>query len=167
MSTNSRFASVLLVALASSPGLLLGQEDGCFESPENIPLNLDGGNSLLGGGSLTADGLTLYYDAWAGTNWILKVTRESAEEAFEPIGRSLGDVVNAPGTRSWAPRISADGRWLYFTALSRSGPTWDIWVAWKGDPEDPDVPGPMEDFDQARAVPELNKLDPGGGAADR
>ncbi|MBI4605600.1 MAG: PD40 domain-containing protein [Planctomycetes bacterium] len=162
------FASIgALVILVSSWPALLAQEDGCFGFPEPLgTLSLDGGTNNLGGASLTADGLTLYYDAWqgeaaTGSNWIMVATRDDVSEPFDG-GVRLGLAVNLnpAAYRSWGPRISADGRRLYFTTRGRSSSTWDIWVATKSDPEDPEAA-----FDRAQAVPDVN-IDVEGNGAD-
>ena len=89
----------------------------------------------------------------AEEGWIMTVHREAVNQPFGQEGTRLGPPVNVPGYTSWAPRISPDGRWLYFANQGRSSSTPDIWVAWKSDPENPDAP-----FDQARLVPDINRL---------
>ncbi len=45
MSTRTRLALIAVVALASPPGPLVGQEDACFGFPESVgSLNFDGGD---------------------------------------------------------------------------------------------------------------------------
>ncbi len=163
-STASIGLLVVPVVLMSPYTALLAQEDGCFGFPEPVgTLNFDGGTNNLGGASLTADGLTLYYDAWqgeaaTGSNWIMVATRDDVSEPFDG-GTRLGLAVNLnpAAYRSWGPRISADGRRLYFSTYGRSSCTWDIWVATKSDPEDPD-------FDEAQAVPDVNIFTCGQGS---
>ncbi len=165
----ARYIPIALVALMSPWGSIAGSDSGCFGSFESWHLDFGVGTRgagccALGGGSLTADGLTLYYDAWWGSpqdgeNWIMKVTRANVNQSFRfedctqlPFGANPYAFVNVPGQRSYCPRISPDGRFLYFSDLWRSGVSgWHIWVAWKSQPDDPDAP-----FDVVQRVPNLD-----------
>lgn len=167
---SGRAACLLVIipaSLLSAWGALAGQEDACFGYPEPIgSLSLDGGDNLLGGASMPADGKTLYYCVWQGSsraNWIMKASREDVGVPFEGGARlsTGGDPyrnVNIPGKRSYAPRISADGRWLYFGAVDqRAGlSTWNIWVARNSAPQDPEA-----SFDEVALLPDVNGFEQG------
>jgi hypothetical protein len=132
-------AAAFLFAIVSG---LPAQEAGCFGLPGSLgAVDLDGGSANVGGFSLTADGLTLYYDSWlsgAGTGWVMTARRERGKR-FDG-GERLGPTVNTGGA-TYGPRISADGRMLYFAASGRAGGhgRWDIWVATKGEGDDADA----------------------------
>lgn len=123
---------------------LPAQDEVCIGPPEILgSVDFDGGTWNLGGFSLTADGLSVYYDAWTNDGgWIMVAKRAAIGELFEG-GRRLSAVVNRDA-RCFNPRVSPDGRHLYYSMPSSAGGPggWNIWVAVKDDPA-------SEDFDRA------------------
>jgi hypothetical protein len=153
------WASAVAVSVAALSLLgrsLAAQEPGCFEPPESLgSLDYDGGFNI-GGYSLPDDGLELYYDAWITStpfqSWIMRATREDTTQPFEG-GARLHAAVNVPGVLVYGPRISASGELLYFSAENSpdGAGAWDIFVASRSDPDDPDAL-----FDRADPIPGLN-----------
>jgi len=87
-------------------------------------------------GSITCDGLTIYFSSNRdGSHALFRATRETAESPFgPPVHLSLFDM---PEGFSMHPDVANDGRALYFMAQQGSDPnTRDIWVSYAAVPGD-------------------------------
>lgn len=111
----------------------MGQARGDFYcSPPTRLANVNSGISTLGG-SISADGLSLYFGSereggYGGTFDIYVSTRASMQDEWGP-AENLGPTING-ATWEYEPSISTDSLSLYFTSDRPGGSGGqDLWVA--------------------------------------
>ena len=117
----------------------VAKADFTFGEPTNLGpiINTSSGEGGNGGLSISADGLSLYFDSnRSGGNGVadLWITTRATKNDDWSVPVNLGSVVNSSGQDN-SPSISADGLSLYFSS-NRSGAVggsgWsamDLWVA--------------------------------------
>lgn len=107
--------------------------DDPFGGPENLGPTVNTG-AFESGPSISADGLTLFFEVFDGTDCDLYVAQSDTLD--DPFGsrENLGPTINS-GTCDEDPSISADGLRLFF----RSGPggSSNIWVTTRATTDDP------------------------------
>jgi Tol biopolymer transport system component len=115
--------TLLVLALTLALAVEVANADYTFGTPTNLGPNVNS-SDWDGGPSISADGLTLFFDRQRlGRQTIWVTTRETKEDDWgEPV--ELGPVVNtiASDGAQWQPSISADGLSLFFVA------DWGLWV---------------------------------------
>jgi hypothetical protein len=119
----------------------MGQARGDFFcSPPTKVANVNGGITTLGG-SISADGLSLYLSSerpggLGGTFDMYVATRASTQDEWGP-AVNLGPTLNG-ATWEYTPNISPDGLALYFSSDRPGGSgAMDMWVATRPAPDSP------------------------------
>ena len=130
---------LLALVLALALAVEVAKADFVFGEPTNLGpiINTSSGEGGNGGLSISADGLSLYFDSnRSGGNGVadLWITTRATKNDDWSAPVNLGSVVNSSGQDN-SPSISADGLSLYFSS-NRSGAVggsgWsamDLWVA--------------------------------------
>ena len=136
-----RIRPIAAVAAVTLVSAWMGQARGDFFcSPPTKVANVNMGISTLGG-SIAADGLTLYFASereggYGGTFDIYLATRSSAQDPWSQ-AINVGPTING-ATWEYTPNISPDGLSLYFSSDRPGGSGgMDMWVATR-----PTVAGP-------------------------
>jgi len=126
--------TILLVSvLASGLTVDVAKADFVFGTPANLGPNVNtaSGEGGSGGLSISADGLSIYFDSnrsgGYGSN-DLWVARRATKDDDWRAAVNLGSVVNS-SSRDVSPSISADGLSLYFSSTRPGGAGgMDLWV---------------------------------------
>ena len=98
--------------------------DAAFGAPKNLTTL----NTLASedNPSVSADGLTIYFDRDGQEGGIFKATRESTDDAF---GRPERFLASTTEVVRWAPFVSADGETVLFSREGSGSASVDLW--WK------------------------------------
>jgi len=136
---DSRKAGALVLILTLIPVVEVARADYIFGEPTNLgpTVNTSSGEGGGGGLSISADGLSLYFDSnrsggHGGADLWVTTRATTNDDWIAPV--NLDSVVNS-SSQDNSPSISADGLSLYFSS-NRSGAVggsgWsamDLWVA--------------------------------------
>ncbi len=128
-----RIEQIAAVAAVTLVSAWMGQARGDFFcSPPTRVANVNIANSTLGG-SISADGLTLYFaaqreDGYGGTFDIYLATRSSTQDPWSQ-AVNIGPAISSAAWE-YTPNISPDGLSLYFSSDRPGGSGgMDTWVA--------------------------------------
>ena len=119
--TSPKKCLIIVLAFLISTGK--ANADFTFGEPVNMGSTVNS-SAWDGGPSISADGLTLFFDSFrpggAGGQDLWVTTRETTDDEWgEPV--NLGRTVNS-SAHEWQPSISTDGLSLYF------GVGWNLWI---------------------------------------
>ncbi|MGB2863259.1 MAG: LamG-like jellyroll fold domain-containing protein [Sedimentisphaerales bacterium] len=125
---------LMLVGFVAAVVLSSGSAKADFIFGEPVNLGPTVNSSMQdGGASLSADGLSLFYDSRpGGEGWGICVsTRETLDDDWGEhmnLGPAVNQPVNAPSLCEWDPSISADGLELFFSRGYLMGTRHDLFV---------------------------------------